>query len=77
MRDWAEDAPALARRGLRIVRPDEPIPVYAWICQRQIGEARVRGEVIAWAGVQVHVRYMDPRGREGWVWLWAQAVERR
>lgn len=77
LRDYAEDAPELARRGVAIVRPEEPIPVHAWIKQRQTGEARVDGEAIAWAGRQVQVRYLDPNGREGWVWLWADAVERR
>ncbi len=77
MRDWAEDAPELGRRGRAVVRPDEPIPVVACIVQRQSGESHVNGEAIAWAGRQVHVRYLDERGREGWVWLWADAVARR
>lgn len=77
LRDYAEDAPELARRGVAVVRPDEPIPVRAWVKQRQTGEAHVDGDAIAWAGRQVQVRYLDPNGREGWVWLWADAVERR
>ncbi|UTT61274.1 hypothetical protein [Cellulosimicrobium cellulans] len=77
MRDHAEEAPELARRGVTIVRPPEGILVRAWITQRQSGEARVDGEAVAWAGRQVHVRYLSPNGREGWVWLWADAVERR
>ena len=77
LRDYAEDAPELARRGAPITRPEEPILVRAWIKQRQTGEARVEGEAIAWAGRQVHVRFLDLNGREGWVWLWADAVERR
>ncbi len=58
MRDYAEEAPELARRGVAIVRPPEGIPVRAWITQRQSGEARVDGEAVAWAGRQVHVRYL-------------------
>lgn len=77
LRDYAHEAPELARRGVAIVRPEEPIPVQAWITQRQSGESRVAGEAIAWAGRQVQVRYLDPHGREGWAWLWADAVERR
>ena len=77
MRDHAEEAPELARRGVAIVRPSEGIPVRAWITQRQSGEACVDGEAVAWAGRQVHVRYLSREGREGWAWLWADAVERR
>ncbi|WP_454730376.1 hypothetical protein [Cellulosimicrobium protaetiae] len=77
MRDHAEEAPELARRGVAIVRPGEGIPVRVWVTQRQSGEAQVDGEAIAWAGRQVHVRFIDGRGREGWAWLWADAVERR
>lgn len=58
MRDHADEAPELARRGERIVRPAEGIPVRAWVTQRQSGEARVDGEAVAWAGRQVHVRYL-------------------
>lgn len=77
LRDSADEAPALARRDAAIVRPDEGIPVRAWITQRQSGESHVDGEAIAWAGRQVNVRYVDRHGREGWAWLWADAVERR
>lgn len=77
MRDYAEEAPEGARRGQRIVRPEAGIPVRAWLTQRQSGEAHVDGEAIAWAGRQVHVRFIDRNGREGWAWLWADAVERR
>lgn len=77
LRDSAEEAPALARRGLSIVRSPEGIPVRVWIIQRQSGEDHVDGEAIAWAGRQVQVRFIDRNGREGWAWLWADAVERR
>lgn len=77
LRDGAEEAPQLARVEAAIVRPEEGIPVRAWITQRQTGEQHVDGEAIAWAGRQVWVRYLDPHGREGWAWLWADAVERR
>ncbi|MFJ4233852.1 hypothetical protein [Cellulosimicrobium cellulans] len=77
LRDHAEEAPELARRGVAIVRPPEGIPVRAWITQRQSGEVRVDGEAVAWAGRQVHIRYISREGREGWAWLWADAVERR
>lgn len=77
VRDRADEAPKLARAGIDVVRPETGIPVRAWITQRQSGEARVDGEAIGWAGRQVLVRYLSPSGREGWVWLWADAVERR
>lgn len=77
LRDGAEEAPQLARDGVAIVRPEDAIPVRAWVTQRQSGEHRLDGEAIAWAGRQVRVRYLDPHGREGWAWLWADAVERR
>lgn len=77
MRDYAEEAPAGAREGARIVRPDEGVPVRAWIVQRQSGASLVNGEATAWTPRQVHVRFIDKNGREGWAWLWASAVERR
>lgn len=67
----------LARRDLEIARPAEPIPVRAWITAGQSGDMRVDGEAVAWAGRQVHIRYLDGAGREGWAWLWTDAVSRR
>lgn len=77
MRDHAETAPEGPRKTARIVRPDEPVPVRAWLRQRQSGEHLVDGEAIAWTDRQVELRYIDPHGRQGWAWLWASAVERR
>lgn len=76
MRDRAEEAPELARRGVAIVRPEAGVPVRARLTQRQSGEAHIDAEAIAWAGRQVHVRFIDGHGREGWAWLWADAIER-
>jgi len=77
MRDYAEEAPEGARRDERIVRPEAGVPVRAWLRQRQSGEAEVSGEAVAWTPRQVHVRYVDKNGREGWAWLWASAVTRQ
>lgn len=77
MRDHAETAPEGPRKAARVVRPDEPVPVRAWLRQRQSGEHLVDGEAIAWTDRQVEIRYIDPNGRQGWAWLWASAVERR
>ncbi|WP_277212361.1 hypothetical protein [Isoptericola croceus] len=77
MRDYAETAPEGARKQARIVRPETPVPVRAWLRQRQSGEHLVDGEAIAWTERQVQVSYLDPLGRRGWAWVWASAVERR
>lgn len=37
----------------------------AWIVQRQSGPAHVDAHAVAWTDRQVHVRYLDPHGREG------------
>lgn len=77
LRDAAEEAPGKSRTDARIVRPLEGIPVRAWIVSRQSGEQVVDGEAIAWTASQVHVRYVDKHGREGFAWVWANAVTRR
>jgi len=61
--------PAIARRGVDIVRPTEGIPVRVWVTQCQSGEARVDDEAVTWAGRLVHIRYISAEGREGWAWL--------
>jgi hypothetical protein len=58
------------------VEPDEPIPVRVWIQARQSGEFLAEAHAIAWTDKQVRVRYIDKHGREGFVWLWADAVTR-
>ncbi|MFC8597184.1 MULTISPECIES: hypothetical protein [unclassified Isoptericola] len=77
LRDAAEGAPGKSRQGAHVTRPDRGIPVRAWITSRQSGEQLVDGEATAWTDSQVHVRYVDGHGREGFVWLWAGAVTRR
>jgi len=77
LRDAAEEAPGKSRQGARIVRPAEGIPVHAWIVSPQSGEQEVDGEAVAWTDSQVRVRYVDRHGREGFAWLWANAVTRR
>lgn len=77
MRDAAANAPESQRRGQRVVEPTEPIPVRAWIQARQSGEFEAEAVAIAWTEKQVHVRYLDKQGREGFAWLWATAVSRR
>ncbi|MGE9350206.1 hypothetical protein ACQP60_12120 [Isoptericola variabilis] len=77
LRDAAEGAPGRSRDGAHITRPERGVPVRAWITSRQSGEQLVDGEATAWTDAQVHVRYVDSHGREGFVWLWAGAVTRR
>lgn len=77
MRDYADEAPRGARKDERVVEPPEPLPVRVWITQRQTGEAEVNAVALGWTSRQVHVRYIDPNGREGWAWVWASAVTRR
>jgi hypothetical protein len=77
MRDAAAGAPEAQRRGQRITEPSEPIPVRVWVQARQSGAFEAEGHVIAWTATQVHVRYIDKHGREGFVWVWANAVTRR
>jgi len=76
IRDAAEEAPRKQREGVVISRPAEPVPVRAWITQRQSGSFEAHGVALAWTDRQVEVRYHDIHGREGWAWLWASAVRR-
>ncbi|MCZ2261606.1 hypothetical protein [Isoptericola sp. QY 916] len=78
LRDTALDAPKGARAGERVVEPDEPPIVRAWITYgREQREAEVDGWAIGWTSRQVRVRYLDAAGRQGWAWVWASAVTRR
>lgn len=77
MRDSAQGAPDKARAGQREVRTGEPIPVWVWLIQRNHGEYRAKAEALAWTEDQVWVRFIDHIGREGFVWVWANAVRRR
>lgn len=76
MRDSAMGAPGKARTGQREVRTSEPVPVWVWLILRT-GDYRAKGEALGWTEDQVWVRYIDPIGREGFVWVWANAVCRR
>lgn len=76
VRDHARDVPLEARAGVP-ARPDVPVPVRVWI-QTGRGDAfEANGEALAWTPRAVHVRYIDPAGREGFAWMWASAVSRR
>lgn len=77
MRDAAHDAPKEQRGTQPVVEPSDPLPVRVWIEARQSGNHECDGHAVAWAGKQVHVRYIDRHGREGWAWVWANAVTRR
>ncbi|GAA1646554.1 hypothetical protein [Georgenia ruanii] len=65
-----------AQHGGPVTRPDEPLPVSAWIHTRR-GHETVDGVAVAWTPCAVRVRYTDTHGREGYAWLWANAVTRR
>jgi hypothetical protein len=77
MRDMPDQAPAKQRDSARVVRPLTPLPVRVWVVQRQTGAFEAEGLAVAWTQRQVEVRYCDPHGREGFVWVWAGAVTRR
>ncbi|ANC31449.1 hypothetical protein [Isoptericola dokdonensis] len=77
LRDCAEEAPAAQRRDARVTRPDDPPAIRVWLTARQTGEFEADGHATAWTDRQVHVRYLDPHGREGFAWVWASAVSRR
>lgn len=62
--------------GEPVTRPDEAIPVVAWLATRD-GDIQVTGWAIAWSPRAVHLRYHDRHGREGFAWVWANAVTRR
>ena len=76
-RDGAYSAPKEQRERQRVVEPSDPIPVRVWIEARQSGNHECDAHAIGWTDRQVHVRYVDIHGREGWTWVWANAVTRR
>ncbi len=76
-RDAAHEAPKEQRTGQRVVGPSDPIPVRVWIEARQSGNHECDGHAIGWTERQVHVRYISTHGREGFAWVWANAVTRR
>ncbi|MFD1505610.1 hypothetical protein FE374_01580 [Georgenia yuyongxinii] len=65
-----------AQYGEPVTRPDEPPPVRAWIHTRT-GHEAVDGVAVAWTPRAVRLRYTDGHGREGFAWVWANAVARR
>ncbi|WP_425956135.1 hypothetical protein [Xylanimonas sp. McL0601] len=77
VRDSPEEAPRRQRDSAQVTRPETPLPVRVWVTQRQTGAFEADGLAVAWTDRQVEVRYSDPHGREGFVWVWANAVTRR
>ena len=77
MRDNAHEAPREQRAGQHVVETSTPLPVRVWIEAHQSGNHECDAHAIAWTARQVHVRYIDPHGREGWAWVWANAITRR
>jgi len=77
MHEQAPDAPAEARAGDRMVQPETPLPVRAWITSGRGKSFHADAHAVAWTSTQVRVRYLDPGGREGFAWVWASAVRRR
>ncbi|TRW46435.1 hypothetical protein [Georgenia yuyongxinii] len=53
-----------------------PIPLRVWVHTRQ-GHRAVDGVAVAWTSRAVRVRYLDEHGRQGFAWVWANAVVRR
>lgn len=80
LHEHATDAPRSARDGARQARPSEPVPVRVWVVSGRGREFLAEtAEADAWTVCdhpQVHVRYIDPGGREGFAWVWASAVRR-
>lgn len=76
MREAAETLPPLAIGG-PIRELEVPIPVIAWLSLPRQGPTRLEAEAIAWTQRAGHLRYRDQHGREGNVWVWANAIERR
>lgn len=64
-----------AQHGEPVRTADIPIPVTAWIHTRH-GHVEVEGVALAWTHKAARVRYIDEHGREGFAWLWANAVTR-
>ncbi|MFD2793835.1 hypothetical protein ACFS27_09800 [Promicromonospora vindobonensis] len=77
MRDSAQGAPGKARNDQREIKAAEPLPVWVWLVLSNRGDYRAKAEALAWTEAQVWVRFIDPIGREGFVWVWANAVQRR
>ena len=78
-RDAAQGAPSEARRSQEVVWAKEPMPVRVWLVMGMNGHQsyHAEAEALCWTQDQVWVRYIDHQRREGWVWVWANAVERR
>jgi hypothetical protein len=79
--DWeaAQGAPGGARRFQEVVWAKEPLAVWVWLVMGMNSHQsyRAEAEALCWTVDQVWVRYLDLQGREGWVWVWANAVKRR
>lgn len=75
----AQGAPSEARKFQRTAWPEAPIPVWVWLVMGMNSDQshRAQAEALAWTENQVWVRYVDNQGREGFVWVWANAVQRR
>jgi hypothetical protein len=65
-----------AQYGAPVHQASEPLPVAAWIHTRS-GHHRVVGVAVAWTAKAARIRYTDDHGREGYAWVWANAVTRR
>ncbi len=65
-----------AQYGEPVHQADDPVPVTAWIQNRR-GHHQVEAVCLAWTPKAARVRYVDEHGREGFAWLWANAVMRR
>ena len=75
LRDMARTLPGKAVTGT-VTRPDEGMPVEAWIVNGKGDDVVVKGLAIAWTKRAVHLSYFDEHGRQGFAWVWASAVTR-
>lgn len=76
MRDQPANLP-MAAIGGPVSKFNPPVPVRAWVCLPRQGYVQLDGVATEYSPTAGHVRYIDPNGRTGMVWLWAGAITRR
>ncbi|CAM3815966.1 Transposase [Occultella aeris] len=76
MRDAPLDIPPAAI-GIPIRPLDPPIPVKVWVSFPRTGFVQVDGRATAYSPRAGRVEFIDEHGRNGAVWVWATAIQRR
>ncbi len=57
-------------------RPDKPIPVRAWVINKDGDDELIEAEVIGWNRRAVRINWVNEHGYRGYLVVWAGAVER-